>query len=161
MIRRALLILLAIAGLGTLAIGITSYWHGVPDNTVWINTNDTHSRVQGAMVSGSLHVVYCFASSSGPGGYDAEYGPFYARREVFGQLEAVGVGMPFWAPAALLLVVPFVAVLRGPFARRRRRKRGRCVGCGYDLTGLTEPRCPECGRSFTPGKTRLAAPAGG
>lgn len=23
-----------------------------------------------------------------------------------------------------------------------------CIGCGYDLHGLTEPRCPECGREF-------------
>lgn len=23
-----------------------------------------------------------------------------------------------------------------------------CPNCGYDMTGLTECRCPECGRSF-------------
>lgn len=26
----------------------------------------------------------------------------------------------------------------------------RCLGCGYVLTGLVEPRCPECGREFDP-----------
>ncbi|HEY2584285.1 MAG TPA: SRPBCC family protein [Tepidisphaeraceae bacterium] len=26
----------------------------------------------------------------------------------------------------------------------------RCLGCGYVLTGLVEPRCPECGRGFDP-----------
>jgi len=26
----------------------------------------------------------------------------------------------------------------------------RCLGCGYSLRGLTEPRCPECGRPFDP-----------
>lgn len=25
-----------------------------------------------------------------------------------------------------------------------------CVQCGYNLTGLVEPRCPECGTGFTP-----------
>ena len=27
---------------------------------------------------------------------------------------------------------------------------GRCARCGYDLQGLTEPRCPECGTPFDP-----------
>jgi hypothetical protein len=26
----------------------------------------------------------------------------------------------------------------------------RCLGCGYILDGLPEPRCPECGRGFDP-----------
>ncbi len=26
----------------------------------------------------------------------------------------------------------------------------RCLGCGYSLRGLAEPRCPECGRPFDP-----------
>jgi hypothetical protein len=26
----------------------------------------------------------------------------------------------------------------------------RCLGCGYILDGLPEPRCPECGRPFDP-----------
>lgn len=25
-----------------------------------------------------------------------------------------------------------------------------CLGCGYDLRGQTEPRCPECGKEFSP-----------
>lgn len=25
-----------------------------------------------------------------------------------------------------------------------------CLGCGYDLRGQTEPRCPECGQPFDP-----------
>ena len=33
-------------------------------------------------------------------------------------------------------------------SRRKRKKLGLCVKCGYNLTGLTELRCPECGEAF-------------
>jgi len=31
----------------------------------------------------------------------------------------------------------------------------RCLSCGYELTGLTERRCPECGTYFDPRETWL------
>lgn len=43
-------------------------------------------------------------------------------------------------------------------ARIRRRRALRmmcCEGCGYSLRGLTEPRCPECGRAFNPDEVRM------
>ncbi len=45
----------------------------------------------------------------------------------------------------VLGVYPAIAFIRGPVRRWRRRKHGLCIHCGYNLTGLTEPRCPECG----------------
>ena len=42
---------------------------------------------------------------------------------------------------ALLLAIAFI---RGPLRRRRRRKRGLCLSCGYNLTGNTSGVCPEC-----------------
>jgi len=36
-------------------------------------------------------------------------------------------------------------------AGRQLRRSGRCcLKCGYDLRGLPEPRCPECGMPFNP-----------
>jgi len=50
-----------------------------------------------------------------------------------------------------LVGVGFVVVLvRGLVFVPRRSERGLCRGCGYDLRGLPEPRCPECGKSFDP-----------
>jgi hypothetical protein len=61
--------------------------------------------------------------------------------------------VPLWCPIVLFAAYPVLAFIRGPVRRYRRRKRGLCTRCGYNLTGLTEPRCPECGTGFgrTPG----------
>ena len=57
------------------------------------------------------------------------------------------VFIPFWMPCllfAMFLVLSFL-----PLGRRRKRKRlGLCVKCGYDLRGSKE-RCPECGTGFS------------
>jgi hypothetical protein len=34
------------------------------------------------------------------------------------------------------------------YLQHRARQPGQCVECGYDLRGLSEPRCPECGTLF-------------
>jgi len=44
-----------------------------------------------------------------------------------------------------LLLYPTIALVRGPMRRGRRRRSGRCVRCGYDLTGNVSRVCPECG----------------
>ncbi len=55
------------------------------------------------------------------------------------------VEAPTWLVATVLAVYPTVAIARGPLRRWRRRKRGACVACGYDLTGNVSGVCPECG----------------
>jgi len=46
------------------------------------------------------------------------------------------------------------AALLGRAVFRYRRyghlRAGHCVRCGYNLKGLPEPRCPECGTPFDP-----------
>ncbi len=51
-----------------------------------------------------------------------------------------------WLSVALLAIVP----LRSQVKRARLQDRGLCVKCRYILTGLIEPRCPECGQPFEP-----------
>ncbi len=51
--------------------------------------------------------------------------------------------IPFWALFVACAIWPTMCIVRGPLRRRRRRNRGQCVKCGYDLSGSTA-RCPEC-----------------
>jgi hypothetical protein len=50
------------------------------------------------------------------------------------------------------LVCAVVAVLVGTWVLVRDTRRGprACAGCGYDLTGLSVTRCPECGAGLEP-----------
>jgi hypothetical protein len=50
---------------------------------------------------------------------------------------------------SLLYAAPWALVLVAPRAVRRwrRRRRGCCMRCGYDLRGLGGAACPECGRA--------------
>lgn len=36
------------------------------------------------------------------------------------------------------------------YYRQRGLREGHCQHCGHNLTGLTQPRCPECGANFKP-----------
>ncbi len=51
---------------------------------------------------------------------------------------------PIWVPIVVLATYPAIAFYRGPLRRYRRRRRGLCVKCGYDLTGNESGRCSEC-----------------
>ena len=57
------------------------------------------------------------------------------------------ITFPLWCPLLLVAAYPTLAFIRGPIRRHRRRKRNECIHCGYSLTGLTESRCPECGKA--------------
>jgi hypothetical protein len=54
--------------------------------------------------------------------------------------------IPLWMPTLLFGVSPVWLLL--PFHRRRKRKKlGLCLKCGYDLRA-SKDRCPECGEGF-------------
>ncbi len=60
-------------------------------------------------------------------------------------IEAGVLRFPAWPMVLILSAYPVWAVVRGPMLRRRRRKTGRCIHCGYDLTGNESGACSECG----------------
>jgi len=62
----------------------------------------------------------------------------------------INVYLPLWPFFLLFVSYPIIAFIRGPVRRSRRRREGLCLKCGYNLRGLTEPRCPECEAEFDP-----------
>ena len=50
-----------------------------------------------------------------------------------------------WLLSAVFFTYPTIAFIRGPYRRHRRRRKGLCPTCGYDLAGNVSGVCPECG----------------
>ncbi len=65
-----------------------------------------------------------------------------------GEIRVSAFAIPHWLLCGAFLIYPLLAFIRGPLRRYRRRRRGLCRECAYDLRGTTEPRCPECGKAF-------------
>ena len=56
--------------------------------------------------------------------------------------------VPFWCVALLFLTYPTTAFIRGALRRYRRRRKGLCLKCGYNLTGNVTGVCSECGEKI-------------
>ena len=76
----------------------------------------------------------------------------YSRSPVY-MSNGVGYGSTLSIPlpwlSLLLLAYPSCLAcwfLRGPRRRLSRHRHGLYAACGYNLTGLREARCPECGQ---------------
>lgn len=69
-----------------------------------------------------------------------------------------------YAPFLCVGVPCVIGLIRATAMAARRAPRAerpwQCDGCGYLLVGLSEPRCPECGRGFDPRRwAGMAMPA--
>jgi hypothetical protein len=67
------------------------------------------------------------------------------RRHRSGGSTHLTLRVPLWAPALACLAILCVGPLGRAIRGRRRRLRGRCESCNYDLTGNMSGVCPECG----------------
>ncbi len=58
------------------------------------------------------------------------------------------IAVPLWMPTFLFASLCFAYLYLPTHRRSKCKKLGLCVKCGYNLRGLTEPRCPECNTLF-------------
>ena len=80
------------------------------------------------------------------------FAPLHRSPEVLGYLGTLAAWFLVLVSAGVALLVGVIVVVPYLLHCVRRRRRGlervQCHKCGYNLYGLTEPRCPECGTPF-------------
>jgi len=166
MMRKATVITLSLLSIAALTVGIMSFispkdYPGGPSsgnrlgysrgvlqieiNREYQNPSDCHPFIQRPakrfVIPGVFHyrVNQCICLT-----------PFLGRWDVLiGSPHVVGhihtFRLQLWFVVVLCSPYPAVAFIRGPFRRSRRRKKGLCLKCGYNLTGNVSGICPECG----------------
>ena len=73
------------------------------------------------------------------------------------RLYRYSVQLPMWIAAILFLLYPLTGAGKYIIVRakkNRRRRRGRCVECGYDIRGSPGACCSECGSPIATGTER-------
>ena len=62
-------------------------------------------------------------------------------------MDSNGVIVPLWVPSVIFALLSYFTGFLPLYRRRKRKKLGLCVKCGYDLRA-SKDRCPECGEEF-------------
>ena len=147
MIRKGIIAVLAL-----LAVGTGVAWVCRPSSFALVDMQETQggrreSHWVSFLDSTSLHISYGpYTWRTQPRQYFSP--PFagfgYAHHSTLHQ-EYREVKIPYWALLLLFAAYPATAFIRGPMRRWRRRRRGLCLTCAYDLTGNESGTCPECG----------------
>ena len=77
--------------------------------------------------------------------YDVEY---HVPADELGYEVMILIGptpeAPAWPLVLMFACYPTLAFIRGPLRRWRRRRRGLCIKCGYNLERNVSGVCPEC-----------------
>ncbi len=73
---------------------------------------------------------------------------FYSKKNEPGNYRVTWIGFPLWLTTITLALLAAVPLLFSPVRDLRRKRKGWCVTCGYDLFASKSNRCSECGQSF-------------
>jgi predicted RNA-binding Zn-ribbon protein involved in translation (DUF1610 family) len=169
MIRKAFLVVLTLLAL----LWLTSFRHVGPFGFP-VQWNEPIPGLLIGVDSGALGVIYYHCPTCGKAGRDHTTtcphrlgntaGPrlvdlpptlltpasswpksFVWRESHTSQLVRYKILIPGWLTAFAIAAYPTFAFIRGPLRRWRRKRRGLCAACGYNLTANVSGVCPECG----------------
>ena len=157
--RRGIIVLLTCA---TFSTAVLMFWNV---ERTWYRRN-RDGRVVGSVCVGSAHgrliIVENHTSDRvnppPPLKADIQMWPIYtrirashsARVEIHNDadplfLTTIEQRLTLVVPLMVFSAYPAISFIRGPLRRWRRRRKGLCLKCGYDLTGNVTGVCPECG----------------
>ena len=147
MIRKAIIVVLTLAAVGTAAAHVSSevtYRH-------FTIVSSRHASLGITAHRGKLRLAFLnYLEEKGPC-WTIEvpiWNGFDYRRFDFGNKKAYwALSFPTWSAIASFATYPIIALVGVPLRRWRRRSKGQCRNCVYDLTGNESGVCPECGES--------------
>jgi len=167
MIRKAIIVLLALGALGTYLLSFADYsfrwWERngagkvvgditvvVKHGSVIISKRDAFNRTTPAWPRD-----ISLPPAGGRFSY-ARYVPHQIHRDAapsytMNTVTQINLAFVF----VVFALYPTIAFLRGPLRRWRRRRNGLCIKCGYDLRGNVTETCPECGTAQSRRDERL------
>ena len=149
MIRKAIILLLTLLALA-LCVGTIK---GGLDECTACEFGENRSLWICQSLRGTLLMYWTVGDPSKPDigwgwlGFGFRRGPMYSQHDNKYSHTVYGVSCPWWFGIVAFGTYPLTAFIRGPVRRWRRRRKGLCIKCGYDLTGNISGVCPECGES--------------
>ena len=168
MIRKTIIVVLILITIGSGTIGLAagsglfnwSYdwkkgeWETAHCKTLWIGIGS--SRILAFNYVEFLEKPPAIINSKiqWPG-WDYQFGSMPIRNLY---LQATTLSISFIVPLVISLlsaIYPTFTIIRGPIRRYRRRRKGLCLKCGYNLTGNESGICPECGQACRAGRNTL------
>ncbi len=159
MIRRALIVtslLLAMATLALIVVSLVSprYLAQYRDNGFWYEIGLEDGRVSVLTLKDNGHIAFTIFVDSFARAREIvlqKYGylpapiksnPMFPHAQIQVRQFKIDLGLP----VILFLAYPIIVLVMFVMRKQQRRSEGRCLGCGYHLTGNTSGVCPECGK---------------